>query len=618
MGTASGEGGTVGAPTAPQQGRPHLDAATQVVDLALTACGAYGRDDLARRVEDRRRRLLDPGVAVVVIGEFKQGKSTLVNALLGTSVCPVDDDIATAVPTTVRFGETVQAVALSADGPSPLAPEEVPALVTGRAGSTPVTSVEVTVPRRLLASGLRLVDTPGVGGLAGEHAAAALGSLAVAHAAVFVTDASQELTQSELAALRRAADRCAHVCVALTKTDLQPRRHRVAELDRGHLAAAGLDLPLFPLSAVVRQQAIERSDPALNEESGYPALIGWLRDDVLARSDAAEVAAAAHDVAGVCDQLAVEFDAERRALADPAAIAALVAELERARARAAQLESSGARWQTALNDGVTDLTSDVDHDLRARFRHILAEADTRIEAADPVDIWEEFDPWLRRVVADEVAANHAVLVDQAAALSARIAALFAEEADAALDLLGDGPLPSLEGIRIDLELDVTRTNLVNTALGVLRGGYGGMLMFGMLASMVGITLIAPVSVAIGLAMGRKQQREEQQRQLAQRRQTAKQTYRKYVDEVSFAVGKESRDALRRVQRDLRDSWADRAKQLQRSTNEALRAAQEAERTASDQRGRRLADVEAELARIAALRARALDLVGGPEAGASSA
>ena len=47
-----------------------------------------------------------------VIGEFKQGKTSLVNALLNAPVCPVDDDIATAVPTAIRYGDPPAAAVL--------------------------------------------------------------------------------------------------------------------------------------------------------------------------------------------------------------------------------------------------------------------------------------------------------------------------------------------------------------------------------------------------------------------------------------------------------------------------------------------------------------------------
>jgi ribosome biogenesis GTPase A len=74
------------------------DAAASELGVCLQATAAYQRPDLAERLEVARRRLVDPLFHVLVVGEFKQGKSSLINALLGIDVCPVDDDVATAVP----------------------------------------------------------------------------------------------------------------------------------------------------------------------------------------------------------------------------------------------------------------------------------------------------------------------------------------------------------------------------------------------------------------------------------------------------------------------------------------------------------------------------------------
>src|SRR6185312_3292531 len=64
------------------------------------------RADLGARLAQTRKRLVDPDVRVLIVGEFKQGKSQLVNALVNAPVCPVDDDISTAVPTVVKHAET--------------------------------------------------------------------------------------------------------------------------------------------------------------------------------------------------------------------------------------------------------------------------------------------------------------------------------------------------------------------------------------------------------------------------------------------------------------------------------------------------------------------------------
>ena len=81
------------------------------LDVCVQAANAYQRDDLGGRLAGARERLVDPLFHVLVVGEFKQGKSSLINALLGVEVCPVDDDIATAVPTKLHYAKKREASA---------------------------------------------------------------------------------------------------------------------------------------------------------------------------------------------------------------------------------------------------------------------------------------------------------------------------------------------------------------------------------------------------------------------------------------------------------------------------------------------------------------------------
>src|SRR4051812_15950965 len=74
-----------------------LEGMAEIDDLladVASACEESGRHDLAERLEARARLLARPSVCVVVAGEFKTGKSSLVNALVGEEVCPVDDHLA--------------------------------------------------------------------------------------------------------------------------------------------------------------------------------------------------------------------------------------------------------------------------------------------------------------------------------------------------------------------------------------------------------------------------------------------------------------------------------------------------------------------------------------------
>jgi hypothetical protein len=129
-------------------------------------------------------------------------------------------------------------------------------------------------------------------------------------------------------------------------------------------------------------------------------------------------------------------------------------------------------------------------------------------------------------------------------------------------------------------------------------------MFTMLPGLLGITGLAPIAIPIGLMMGRASLRDEKRRQLAQRKAQAKNAIRRYCDEVQFVMGKDSRDTLRRIQRQLRDHYSTRAEELNRTTAEALRSATDSAKQNQVERERRLKDLDAELSRVNQLHQRA--------------
>jgi hypothetical protein len=157
------------------------------------------------------------------------------------------------------------------------------------------------------------------------------------------------------------------------------------------------------------------------------------------------------------------------------------------------------------------------------------------------------------------------------------------------------------------DVDGSNLGMTQQTLTALRSSYGGVMMFGMLARTAGLAMMNPATIVLGLFMGRSAMKSEKDRALAQRRGQAKQAHRKYTDEVSFVVGKDAKDTLRRVQRQLRDFFSSRADELHRSTTEALNAAQKAVKSDEATRGSRLKDVEAELVRIGRLRKRAMEI-----------
>ncbi len=593
-----------------------LTQAAELVALGMRACEGYGREDLGARLAVTSRTLADPAVHIVVAGEFKQGKSSLVNALLGANVCPVDDDVATAVPTYLRYGPELKAELLYAGDPprrETIPMDDVRRYVVesgdGLAGAPTarVAGVEVALPRTMLSGGLIVVDTPGVGGLGSAHAAASLAAISVARAVIFVTDASQELTRTEVDFLRRARSICDTVICVMTKTDFYPAWRRIRDLNAGHLRADGIGV--LCVSSSLRARAVQANDAALNTESGFPELVRFVTEQVGAGAARRLAGEASAEVSAVCDQIIGQFEAERAALADPAAAQAVMDALNVTKQRVEALRTAAAKWSQTLGDGIGDLNSDIDHDLRTRIRKIAQEADEALEELDPADAWDEIEAWLESLVSYEVLENYGLLRYRAEELSAQVAEHFREAAGGTLAQLGVfNPDTVVSQTRIDANVELEKMRVGKQAMVAMKSAYSGAIMFTMLSSMAGIAL-GPIGVGIGLVMGRKGLRDEKKRLLEQRRAQAKNAVRRYCDEVNFVMGKDSRDTIRRVQRQLRDHYSGLADQLNRSNAEALAGATDAARSSESDRAKRLRDLDAELGRLRQVRQRAAAMAG---------
>jgi len=595
-----------------------VDALGQLVERALAVAKGADRKDLTDRLTNTQRRLADPSVRVLVVGEFKQGKSLLVNALLGTTICPIDDDIATSVPTVVRHGEATSATLVFGEITAAPAGDDItrPMRTTERR-SVPVDELskyvaeagnpsnerklsfaEVTLPRRFLAGGLVIVDTPGVGGIGSAHSAATLAALPTADAVLMISDAAQEYSEPEISFLRQAMKLCPNVACVLTKTDLYPQWRTVAELDRQHLLKAGIDAPLLPVSSTLRIHALDTKDAELNVESGFRALSDHLQQNVLARTSDLAKRSVVNDVQYVTEHLSLAIQGEIAALRDPAHNQEFVAELEKARSKANALRKRSARWQNVLNDGITDLIADIEYDFRDRSRIITREAEAIIDAADPGDIWAQISEWLMQRTAAAVGDNFVWAHERSEWLAGQVSECFAESgANGLPQVLVSDTAGVLDPVADLGDVPRDRTTMGGKILIGMRGSYGGVLMFGLLTGAMGMALLNPFSLGAGVMLGVKAYRDDRQNRVARRQNEAKNIVRRQMDDVSLHVIKQAKDRLRQVQRTLRDHFGEIAEELHRSLSDSIDAAQRAAKTSVADRDRRITELKLKLTQI---------------------
>lgn len=192
--------------------------------LALAA----GAEQLAADAAMLEERIREQRFYVACVGQFKRGKSTLLNALVGRPLLPTGVVPVTSVPTVLRYGQLGGRVRTK-DGWITIAAEAVGEYVTEQRNSgnaKGVLAVEVLVPAEVLEAGLCLVDTPGLGSVIDTNSEATREFVPHLDAAIVVLGADPPLSGEELRLVEMIAAETEVLLFVLNKAD------RVTALER--------------------------------------------------------------------------------------------------------------------------------------------------------------------------------------------------------------------------------------------------------------------------------------------------------------------------------------------------------------------------------------------------
>ena len=350
------------------------------LDVAVRDTLAYLRtadpDAAADLADLRRRHLTRP--SVVLVGETKRGKSSLINALLGVpGLSPVDAAVATS--TYLHF--TPGAYSAKAWLPGAGEPVDVEDLRAWATGSVKARRIEITHPAPLLQY-LSLLDTPGVGGLDPAHTAVALDAVDRATALLFVADASAPLSQPELSFLIEASDRVDAVVFVLSKVDAYPGWRRIAEDNQALLRAHAprfADAPWYPVSARLAELA-RNADTAQSAALADASKIADLQHalvELAARGHLLQLANVLRAARGELLRLDNAATARLRATdTDPAALARVRA--ERA-ALAARKRTESRQWTLLLSSETQRARIEVVGQLRTHIATLQQDFTARID-----------------------------------------------------------------------------------------------------------------------------------------------------------------------------------------------------------------------------------------------
>ncbi|HVB72937.1 MAG TPA: dynamin family protein [Ktedonobacteraceae bacterium] len=218
----------------------------------------HGAREAAERCQALVVQLAEDRFNLAVVGQFKRGKSTLMNAVIGRDLLPTGLLPLTSAITTLCYGST-ERVVLHRDGWAweqevPLA--QLADFITERGNpgnEKGLVEARVELPLPFLRRGLHFIDTPGIGSARYENTATTYAFLPQMAAVIFVTSVEAPLSEAEEHFLADIRGHVRQLFVVVNKMDVLDDTHRKEVLGyirtRVELLVGAGGAHLYPLSA---------------------------------------------------------------------------------------------------------------------------------------------------------------------------------------------------------------------------------------------------------------------------------------------------------------------------------------------------------------------------------
>ena len=207
---------------------------TQIAELfnkSIKFAKQTGYESISETIIRIQKEYSEKELMVVVCGEMRRGKSSLLTAFLEEQgLFPIDINTCTNVITIVRYGkeEKIEAIIEKQEGEDInyenflIKRADIDKYVTeygNENNAKRVSCLNIEIPNDKLKDGFVFVDTPGIGSLNFEHAQVTYGFLPNADVLLFVSDVLNPLTNSELNFLEKSHSHCKNIVFPLTKSD---------------------------------------------------------------------------------------------------------------------------------------------------------------------------------------------------------------------------------------------------------------------------------------------------------------------------------------------------------------------------------------------------------------
>ncbi|WP_448509956.1 dynamin family protein [Immundisolibacter sp.] len=263
---------------------------------------------------------------LVVAGEFKRGKSTVINALLGANLLPTGVVPLTSVVTLMQYGEHPLVTVVYDNGQERTVDlDALPEYVTERGNPKNVKGVRevaVSYPAEWLKGGIRLIDTPGIGSVHQHNTDVSYQYLPQADAVIFVASVDQPVSRTELDFLIHIRRYAGKVFCLLNKLDYLSEAdlaESVAFATGALHDALGVPVPVFPVSARLALEGHAARAPERLARSRFPEFDTALRRFLLEEGGEVWAQSVRRNLLRLLSEAKLASELELRALAAPLA-----------------------------------------------------------------------------------------------------------------------------------------------------------------------------------------------------------------------------------------------------------------------------------------------------------
>lgn len=231
---------------------------------------------------------------VVVCGKVKNGKSSLINAIIGRDLLPVCSDVATSLVFKLIHSETDTFFIVYTNGDrKPIKQEELKlygsqAIIDNKGikdASKAISYIEVGTRLEFLPKGVSLIDTPGIGSTYPQHTAITKEYVRMADAALFVMNPTP-LEKSEIDFLKELVNTTPNIMFVMTKAEdigsvEQSIRRNISLIKNAIGEKLYRDVNIFPMSSTTLMDAAQSNDKETSEFNLEVSGYSCVKDEML-------------------------------------------------------------------------------------------------------------------------------------------------------------------------------------------------------------------------------------------------------------------------------------------------------------------------------------------------